>query len=62
MVTYFWLVKLYALISGLVLMIYSSYLLVLIHNFCQYAEIYQERCEVFLGVKIITNENLFDII
>lgn len=43
-VTYFWLVKLYALISGLVLLIYSSYLLVVIHNFCAVAEDFNQRC------------------
>jgi hypothetical protein len=37
-VTYFWLVKLYAFTSFLVLLLYSTYLLVSIHNNCSLPE------------------------
>lgn len=57
MVTYFWLVKMYAIICALIVVIYSSYLIYCIHHYCS-----EGICERFLGLWIVSNEDLHKII
>ena len=64
-VTYFWLVKLYAFISFLVLALYSLFLFYTINRACTEAskveQLSKDRCENFLGIYIITNDHLFTV-
>ena len=54
MVTYFWLVRLYAWMSALVVVIYSIYLITCIHQYCSYSE----GCEKFIVFWITSNGDL----
>ena len=50
-VSYFWLVKLYAFVCALIIIIYSAYLVYCIHSVCTK----EKGCEDFLGLWIVSN-------
>lgn len=59
-VSYFWLLKLYAITIGLIIVIYSSYLAYVTESYCP--DLLQEKCTSLLGLWVVTNEDLYDLI
>lgn len=61
-ITYFWLVKLYAILSAIILLVYSSFLILSIDRVCGSLKDDKMACDRFLGVWIVTNMNLYELL